>query len=136
MLYFALWLAQKNSRHSLNQSDAKVKPTTTWSPAFSRALGSLIVSNLSIHWLLKLFSFHLIGRCDNFVLVLRPSIEKREVSFGFILDLALDCQNSSGCQEFYLCSVCFFVSLSARTQYTCEGRLSWWGLFLLIFLRV
>ena len=129
-------IGPKNSRHSFNQSDAKVKPTTTWSPAFSRALGSLIVSNLSSHWLLKLFSFHLIGRCDNFVLVLRPSIEKREVSFGFILDLALDCQNSSGCQEFYLCSVCFFVSLSERTRNAFEGRLSCKGLFLLIFMRV
>lgn len=32
----------KNLRQSLKQSDAKLKPTTTWSPAFSRARGSLL----------------------------------------------------------------------------------------------
>ena len=40
--YFAV-IGPENSRHSLNQSDAKLKPTTTWSPAFSRALGRVVV---------------------------------------------------------------------------------------------
>ena len=35
----------KNSRHALNQSDAKRKPIRTWSPALSRAFGSLPVVN-------------------------------------------------------------------------------------------
>ena len=47
---FCDW-SKKNSRHSLNQSDAKLKPTTTWSPAFSRALGSLVVVTLNFQWL-------------------------------------------------------------------------------------
>ena len=56
----------ENSRHSLNQSDAKLKPTTTWSPAFSRALGRVVVFTLSSHWLLKVFSSLLIGCCNYF----------------------------------------------------------------------
>ena len=35
----------------LTQSDAKQKPITTWSPAFSRALGSLLGFIMSSHWL-------------------------------------------------------------------------------------
>ena len=51
----------ENSRHSLYQSGAKLKSITTWSPAFSRALGSLAVFTFSSHWLLKVSSFLLIG---------------------------------------------------------------------------
>ena len=36
-------IGPENSHHSLNQSDAKSKPITTWSPVFSRALGILLV---------------------------------------------------------------------------------------------
>ena len=36
-------IGPENSYYSLNQSDAKLKPLTTWSPSFSRALCSLIV---------------------------------------------------------------------------------------------
>ena len=35
-------IGPENARHSLNQSDAKLKPNTTCSPAFSRALGCLV----------------------------------------------------------------------------------------------
>ena len=56
-----------NSRHTLNQSDAKLKPIPIWSPAFSRALGWLVVRTLSSHWVLELFSFLLIGCCDSLV---------------------------------------------------------------------
>ena len=38
--YFALWFEKT---HATNQSDAKLKPITTWSPAFSRALATLVV---------------------------------------------------------------------------------------------
>ena len=38
--YFALWFEET---HATNQSDAKLKPITTWSPAFSRALATLSV---------------------------------------------------------------------------------------------
>ena len=42
----------------------KLKSTTTWSPAFSRALGRVVVFTLSSHWLLKVFSSLLIGCCN------------------------------------------------------------------------
>ena len=59
-------IGQENSRHPLRQSDAKLKPIATWSLAFSRACGQLHVFTLSSHWLLVIFSFILIGRCDYF----------------------------------------------------------------------
>lgn len=36
-------IGPENPLHSFNQSDAKLKPITTGSPAFSRALGILVV---------------------------------------------------------------------------------------------
>ena len=56
----------ENSRHPLNQSDAKLKLISTWSLAFSRAWGRLHVFTLSSYWLLVKFTFALIGRCDYF----------------------------------------------------------------------
>ena len=50
-------IGPENSRHPLNQSDAKLKTIAACSPAFSRALASLIVFTLSSHWLLKCFPF-------------------------------------------------------------------------------
>ena len=40
--WFPLVIGPENSRHFLNQSDANVISITTWSPAFSRALGSVV----------------------------------------------------------------------------------------------
>ena len=40
-------IGPEDSRQSLSQTDAKLKPITTWSPAFSRALGDLAVFTLS-----------------------------------------------------------------------------------------
>ena len=57
-------IGPENSRNSLNQSYAKQKPISTWSPAFSRALGSFHCFTLSSHW--RVLSSHLIGRSDNF----------------------------------------------------------------------
>ena len=54
-------IGPENSRPSLNQSDAKLKPLTTLSPTFSRAVSSLVGFTMGSHWLLKLFSFLLIG---------------------------------------------------------------------------
>ena len=59
-------MVQKLARLSLNQSDAKLKPITNWLPAFSRALYSLVGFTLSSHWLFRVLSFRLIGRCDFF----------------------------------------------------------------------
>ena len=54
LLYFALWLVKKISRHS-------------WSPAFSRAWGSLVIFYFIFFclWFLRVLSFLLIRRCDN-----------------------------------------------------------------------
>ena len=57
-------IGSENSCHSLNQSDATLKPFTTWPPAFSRSLGSVVGFNFSCHWLLKVFSILLVGRYD------------------------------------------------------------------------
>ena len=56
----------ENLRHSLDQSDAKLKPIATWSLAFSRAWDRLRVFTLSSHWFVVIFIFVLIGRCDYF----------------------------------------------------------------------
>ena len=68
-----LWFCFKTvaRRYSLNQSDAKLKPMTTWSFAFSFALSSVVGFTLSFHWHLKIFSFLL-----RLVLVGRNSIGK------------------------------------------------------------
>ena len=66
---FALLLSViglENSRHPLNQLDAKLKPIATWLLSFSRASGHLHVFTLSSHWLLVMLIFVLIGRCDYF----------------------------------------------------------------------
>ena len=57
-------IGPKNAHCQLNQSDVKLKPITTRSPAFSRASGGLLVYILSFHWLLKVFFFLLIGHRD------------------------------------------------------------------------
>ena len=56
-------IGPENSRHSLDQSHAKL---TTWSPSFSHVWGTELVFTLSSHWLFGLFSFHLSGRCEYF----------------------------------------------------------------------
>ena len=57
-------IGPENSCHNLNQSNVKLKPNTTWSLAFSRALRKLAVSTLSSHWLIIMVTFFLIGSCD------------------------------------------------------------------------
>ena len=59
-------IGQENSRHPLNQSDAKLKAMVTWSLAFSRALGRFRVFTLSPYWLLVMLTFVLIGHCGYF----------------------------------------------------------------------
>ena len=58
-------IGPENSYRFLDQSDATLKPITTWSSVFFRALGCLVVFALSSHWFLKVFSFLHIGLCDN-----------------------------------------------------------------------
>ena len=73
------------SRHSLNQSDSKL--ITTWSPAFSRAWSSLVVLALSSHWLLRVFSFLLIGLWYHFsfgfAILLRKALYLVDYPFTF-----------------------------------------------------
>ena len=66
----------ENALHPLNQSDAKLKPIATWSLTFSHASDWLNVLTLRFHWLLVIFSFVLIGRCDYFGFGLQHSIKK------------------------------------------------------------
>ena len=73
---FSSLIGLKVSRHLLNQSDAKRKPTASWPLAFSRASRNLLVLTVSSDRLLVMFSFAVIGRCDSFGLALRHSIEK------------------------------------------------------------
>ena len=70
----------ENSYHSLNQLDAKLKPTTTWSPAFSRALGRVVVFTLSSHWLLKVFPLSWLAVVTTLVFVLHQLIELRSIT--------------------------------------------------------
>ena len=58
-------IGPKNSCHNLNQSNVKLKPNTTWSLAFSRALRRLPVSTLCSHWLIIMVTFFLIGSCHH-----------------------------------------------------------------------
>ena len=51
--FFRLVIGPEDFHYFLNQSDSKLKPIATWSPAFSRALGSLLLFTWSSHWLLK-----------------------------------------------------------------------------------
>ena len=41
--FFRFMIGPENLHHFLNQSDSKLKPIATWSPAFSRASGSVLV---------------------------------------------------------------------------------------------
>ena len=58
----------ENSRHPLNQSDAKLKPIATLLLVFSRASGQLhvFVFTLSSYWLLVMLTVVLNGRFDYF----------------------------------------------------------------------
>ena len=57
----------KNSRHLLNQSDAKSKPIATWSHAFSRAcLAPVTGICFEFSLVIALFTFVVIGHCNCF----------------------------------------------------------------------
>ena len=82
----------ENSRHPLNQSDAKVKPIATWSLSFSALeVGYLptYLPSLSSHWLPLKFSFVLIGRYDYFGFGLttlnRKALYLRKYPFAMIV---------------------------------------------------
>ena len=53
-------IGKENSRHPLNQSDAKLKTIVTLLLAFSRASRGLLVLTLSPHWLVLMLIFVLI----------------------------------------------------------------------------
>ena len=66
-----LWsvIGLENLRHFLNQSDAKLTLITTWSPAFSRALGSLVIFLLVLIGSWRYFPFSLLAAGITLVLV-------------------------------------------------------------------
>ena len=59
-------IGRENSRHSLNQSNAKLKLAST------RAFSSLLVFTLRPHWLLGEYSYFTIGFYDLFGLRFAP----------------------------------------------------------------
>ena len=59
-------IGPENSHHSVHQSNSKLKPIATWSHAFSRASGSLLVFALSFHWFFEIILLAMIGLCDCF----------------------------------------------------------------------
>ena len=67
-------IGPENKHHFLNQSDLELKPTSTWSPAFSRASYSLIVLISSSHWLPMIFC-----------LLWVAGVKKRFVSYCHVL---------------------------------------------------
>ena len=92
-IFFALFLfviSSENSRHFLNQSDAKLKPIATWLPAFSRALVTCVFPRfdcvhfpalwLACLWVLsgsfRCFPWFWLAIVITLVLVWRYSIEK------------------------------------------------------------
>ena len=50
----------------LANEEQSQKPIASWSPAISRALGSLLLITLSSHWRRMIYLFVLIGRRDYF----------------------------------------------------------------------
>lgn len=58
-LYFALWLVKKN--HTTLSTNQTEDLSQSW---FSRASGSLLVFIMRSHWLLIVYSLHLIGHRD------------------------------------------------------------------------
>lgn len=81
-IQFTLWLAQKTrTGHSINQSNANLKPITTWRPAFSRAWGGLVFfliwALIGSKWYFPHFYLAVV---ITWVLLLRNSIEKRNIS--------------------------------------------------------
>ena len=81
----------------------------TWTPAFSRALGNLVGLTLSSDWLLKIFFFLLVGRCDCFAFAL---------TFGsFIIMLTfMIAVKVAGLFSFDS----FFIIITCNQQLSCE----------------
>lgn len=67
-------IGRENSRFFLNQSDAKLKPVTIWSPAFCRALVELFLLWFVIDS--KVFPCFWLADVIGLVWVIRHSIEK------------------------------------------------------------
>ena len=80
-------IGPENSRHSLNQSDAKQLTMTTWSPVFSRSLGSSLGFSASSPFFFAVFSFVCLGEVITSVFVVGHLIEKRSklVVFSILL---------------------------------------------------
>ena len=77
----------ENLRHTLNQSDASLKPIATWLLTFSHASGQLHVFTLSSQWLRVILTFVLIHRRDYLCFGSQHSTEKRSNSIKYCFDL-------------------------------------------------
>ena len=81
----------------------------TWTPAFSRALGNLVGLTLSSDWLLKIFFFLLVGRCDCFAFAL--TIGSFIIMLTFMIAVKV-----AGLFSFDS----FFVIITCNQQLSCE----------------
>ena len=70
-------IGPENLRHSLDQSGAKLKPSTTWSPAFSPRFRQFGCFYFEFSWLPYVFFLALISLFDYCGVSLRRLIEKR-----------------------------------------------------------
>jgi len=82
---YSTWLAKKNSRHFLIQSEVKPKPIVTRSHSFSRTFSELQVITSSFDWFTVLTVSFWLARVITLVLILQHSIENCSIC-GFLLD--------------------------------------------------
>ena len=117
----------QNSCHPLNQSDPKLKPIASWSLTFYRASGWLHVFTLSSHWLLVIFAFVLIGRCDyfgfGFTTLNRKALSYKSSSTYCCVSLVLDPAASYHLIKHY--NSCHTLAVVLRTGLV--GGTFWWN---------
>ena len=131
-------IGPENLHHSLNQSDAKLKPIITWSPAFSRPIDSLVFLTLSSHWLLNIFSVSTTFS-TNFGFVSRHSIKKHSIIINVKLNKLEIISNQvkekvNKFQENPLFSLCFTNATSLLFNPSVESILLYKGNLLLLYL--
>ena len=77
-------IGSKNSRHFLNQSEAKLKPIANWSHAFSRAWRWLHVFASSSDWFFVLFASVVIGQSDYYYTHLKTALYSFYICVEFL----------------------------------------------------
>ena len=107
LLQFLIWL--ENSRHPLNQSNPKLKPITSWSPASSRAL---------VSWLFLLFT--------KFSLDLKSYAQASDRPLLLLWFWFYDTQSKSTLSVYSL-TICLHVVYTGGILPLCQRRRLWCG---------